>query len=348
MSKQDKVKKEGFFKKVIKSVKDFDKYEDFGLEGVGKSSLYLLQMALIVAIVITAITVYQFSNTVKQAVVYFNNNVKEMTYADGILSINSNERMEVDTQSNIAGTIIVNTSDLTEEQLEEYKKELESKENAIVFLKEKVLMKNSMLSSITETSYSKISEQYNINSLDKEQVLNFIYTNQAQLYVSVAIVIFIYMFAIYASSILVDSLVLAALGFIISRLVGLRIRFAANFSMGVHALTLSIILNIIYIIINSITGITVKYFQLMYTLISYIYVVASILIIRSEFIKKQANLQKIEAVQEQVRAKLEEEKRKEQDKEAENKEEEEKHKQKEKEEQSEDDNSDEKPQGNNA
>ena len=43
MSKQDKVKKEGFFKKVIKSVKDFDKYEDFGLEGVGKSSLYLLQ-----------------------------------------------------------------------------------------------------------------------------------------------------------------------------------------------------------------------------------------------------------------------------------------------------------------
>ena len=86
----------------------------------------------------------------------------------------------------------------------------------------------------------------------------------------------------------------------------------------------------------------------MYTLISYIYVVASILIIRSEFIKKQANLQKIEAVQEQVRAKLEEEKRKEQDKEAENKEEEEKHKQKEKEEQSEDDNSDEKPQGNNA
>ena len=215
MSKQDKVKKEGFFKKVIKSVKDFDKYEDFGLEGVGKSSLYLLQMALIVAIVITAITVYQFSNTVKQAVVYFNNNVKEMTYADGILSINSNERMEVDTQSNIAGTIIVNTSDLTEEQLEEYKKELESKENAIVFLKEKVLMKNSMLSSITETSYSKISEQYNINSLDKEQVLNFIYTNQAQLYVSVAIVIFIYMFAIYASSILVDSLVLAALGFII-------------------------------------------------------------------------------------------------------------------------------------
>ena len=137
MSKQDKVKKEGFFKKVIKSVKDFDKYEDFGLEGVGKSSLYLLQMALIVAIVITAITVYQFSNTVKQAVVYFNNNVKEMTYADGILSINSNERMEVDTQSNIAGTIIVNTSDLTEEQLEEYKKELESKENAIVFLKRK-------------------------------------------------------------------------------------------------------------------------------------------------------------------------------------------------------------------
>ena len=33
-----KVKGNGFFKDVLKSIKDFDKYEDFGLEGVGKTS----------------------------------------------------------------------------------------------------------------------------------------------------------------------------------------------------------------------------------------------------------------------------------------------------------------------
>ena len=35
--KNEKIEKEGFFRSLLKSIKDFDKYEDFGLEGDRKS-----------------------------------------------------------------------------------------------------------------------------------------------------------------------------------------------------------------------------------------------------------------------------------------------------------------------
>ena len=33
------IKKEGFFKAFIKSIKDFDKYEDFALESIGNTTV---------------------------------------------------------------------------------------------------------------------------------------------------------------------------------------------------------------------------------------------------------------------------------------------------------------------
>ena len=38
------IKKEGFFRAFIKSIKDFDKYEDFALESIGKTTVYLLKL----------------------------------------------------------------------------------------------------------------------------------------------------------------------------------------------------------------------------------------------------------------------------------------------------------------
>ena len=60
MSKTDnndekKVKKNGFFRDVLKSIKDFDKYEDFGLEGLGKTSGYLIKLVAIFTLIITSI-----------------------------------------------------------------------------------------------------------------------------------------------------------------------------------------------------------------------------------------------------------------------------------------------------
>ena len=328
-NKQQTKKRDGFFKTVLKSIKDFDKYEQFGLEGMGRTCLYLLQMVAIITIIVVAVLIYQFSTTMQSAVIYFNDNVQEMSYTDGILTVNSNQKLEVDTNSTIAQKIIVDTSDLTDEQIEQYRTDLNDLNSGIILLKDKILIKNEMLTAITETTYTDILSQYNITNLDKQSVLDYIYANQSQVYISVAIVEFIYMFAIYLTSILMDTLILALLGLIVSRIAGMKIKFSACFSMGVHALTLPIILNILYIILNAFTGYTIKYFQIMYTAISYIYMVAAILIIKSDYIKRQMELDKLKLEQEKVRAELD--RQKEEDKKEEEKRKEEKKEQKEKE-----------------
>ena len=294
-NKQQTKKRDGFFKTVLKSIKDFDKYEQFGLEGMGRTCLYLLQMVAIITIIVVAVLIYQFSTTMQSAVIYFNDNVQEMSYTDGILTVNSNQKLEVDTNSTIAQKIIVDTSDLTDEQIEQYRTDLNDLNSGIILLKDKILIKNEMLTAITETTYTDILSQYNITNLDKQSVLDYIYANQSQVYISVAIVEFIYMFAIYLTSILMDTLVLALLGLIVSRIAGMKIKFSACFSMGVHALTLPIILNILYIILNAFTGYTIKYFQIMYRAICYIYMVAAMLIIESDYIRSEMELDKLKS-----------------------------------------------------
>lgn len=329
--KQKNIKKEGFFKKVIKSIKDFDKYEDFGLEGMGKTSLYLLQIVAIFTLVVSVMTVYKFSNSLSAGMAYFDENIQSLSYENGILEVNSNQKLEVDSQENITGKIIIDTSDLTDEQIEEYKNEIKEQTNGIVLLKDKVLLKNEMLSAITETSYADFFSQYNINSLDKQTILYYFNSNQVQIYTTIFAGVYIYMFAIYIASILVDAIVLGALGFLIARIIGMKIRYSATFRMGVHALTLPIILNMLYVILNGFTGCTIKYFQFMYTAISYIYIITAIFIIKSDYIKRQAEVEKIQTEQEKVRQELEAQKQKQEDDKVKRKEEKERQEQKEKE-----------------
>ena len=288
-----KVKGNGFFKDVLKSIKDFDKYEDFGLEGVGKTSGYLIKLVAIFTIIITCMTVYKFSNSVKEAINYFDAKVTDLSYADGILTVNNNEKFEVASDKYITGKIIVDTENLSDEKIEEYKNQIKNQNNGLVLLKDKMLLKNEMLSAISETSYTDFFNKYNITSLDKQKIIDYVNNNSLQIYTSVFVTMFIYMFVVYLASILVDALVLGFLAYLIARIFRMKIKYSASFSMSVHALTLSIILNMVYIIINGFTGWTVKYFQFMYTAISYIYIVTAILMIKTDYMKRQAEVEKI-------------------------------------------------------
>ena len=326
-----KIKRNGFFNDVFKSIKDFDKYEDFGLEGVGKTSGYLIKLVVIFTLVITCMTVYRFSNSVKEAVDYFDEKITELSYADGILTVNNNEKFEVVSDKYITGTIIVDTDDLTDEKIEDYRNQLRNQDNGLVLLKDKILLKNEMLSAISETSYTDFFNKYNITSLDKQKIIDYVNNNSVQIYTSVFVTIFIYMFVVYFASILVDALVLGALAYLIARIFRMKIKYSASFSMGAHALTLSIILNMVYVIMNGFTGWTVKYFQFMYTAISYIYIVTAILMIRTDYMKRQAEVEKIKSVQEQVKEKIKQKEQEKEDEKAESKNKRERERQKEKE-----------------
>ena len=156
-----------------------------------------------------------------------------------------------------------------------------------------------------EYKYNDIIGKYNIVEFNKQDVLNFISKiDNFSSYVSVFIAMSISLYIVYTFSTIVDVFMLAILGFIVARIAGMKMRFKATFNIGIYALTLPILLNIVYIIINNFTGFEIKYFSWMYTTISYIYVIVAILLIKTDFIDKQEELMKIVEEQEKVRQEI--------------------------------------------
>lgn len=336
-----------FFKDIIKSVKDFDKYEDFALESVKKSIVYILKIIAIFALVVTIVSIYQFSKGVNQAINYFNENISNLDYADGILQINNNEKLDINNEENLF-EIIIDTQELNEDGINEYKDYINSKNNIIIILRNKIFVKNAFSASVTENEYSELLNNYNIESMDKQQVLDYINSNKAQMYIAVTGIVYIYMLMEYFISVILDIVMLALITCILGMVSRLKIKFKAGFGIATHALTLSLILNLIYIIINSLTGFTIKYFSIMYMGIAYVYIITAIFMIKSDFIKRQVEVEKIKTEQEKVHEELESKKEQEKDKKQEEKNKREREKQKDKEKKEEQGETEDKPEGSNA
>ena len=54
-----------------------------------------------------------------------------------------------------------------------------------------MLLKNEMLSAISETSYTDFFNKYNITSLDKQKIIDYVNNNSLQIYTSVFVTMFI-------------------------------------------------------------------------------------------------------------------------------------------------------------
>lgn len=306
-SKETKEKKLSFIKKVIISIKDFDKYEVFLYEGFQKSLLYLIQIMAIFTAIVTILSVYDYSKKLDTAERVFNEKVSSISYENEKLSVNNNEKIETDELTELLGKIIVDTSELNEEQINTYKEGLEKENKAILFLNNEIILKYQTRQEVLEVKYTDLLQESNIgNNISKESLLAYYKDNLFNIYISAGFSSFTTMFMIYIVSILSDCIILALLTYLIARIVKIKIKLVSAFSLSVHALTLPLILNMFYVIINAFTGYVIKYFQVMYMAISFIYIITAIFMIKSDFIKKQMELQKIEDEQQKVREELQE------------------------------------------
>ena len=84
---------------------------------------------------------------------------------------------------------------------------------------------------------------------------------------------------------------ISLLGYIVTKFVGMPLKYSAIYNMSISALTLPTMLNLIYAVINTFTGFIIPYFQVMYTLIAYVALIAAILIMKSEITKKKIKVQ---------------------------------------------------------
>jgi len=165
------------------------------------------------------------------------------------------------------------------------------------------------------------SEKYIINIIlenNNTESLNTIIESINQSRIINYIVIYISIFVFYLFSTLLDSISLSIMGFLVCKITKFRMTLKQLYNVAVHCLTLSIILSMIYILLNLFTGFKIIHFSIMYTIIACIYLIAAILIIRDDINKRNIELMKI--IEEQARVRLEIKKRELEKKEQEEKE----------------------------
>ena len=325
-----------FFKKLKMSVLDFDGYQSLAAEKISRTIIYIALIILIFSIIISITYVCQFWSTIGKVENYINTEISEIKYDNYELSVipnNGEKILEINSNNVGQPVVIINTETDSEEEIEESINNIKSQENGILILKDRIIIKSGLSTNIVEYSYKDISEKYNINKIDKEELINILSGQEMITALGVfGIALVLYMFIVYVSNILIDIFVLALLAYIVSRIAGLRLKYSAIYNIATYSLTLPLILNIIYFIVNALTGFTIQYFQIMYTAIASIYIITAMLMIKSDVIKKQFELNKIIEEQARVREELkrqEEEKKKQEEEERKRKEQE---KEKEKEE----------------
>ena len=341
-----------FFRKVKTSIIDFDGYQDLAAEKISRTILYIILLIVIFSIIISATYTFQFSKMLDNVKNYINNEISEIKYENYELSITTNdgsEISEIDVDDIINAKIIINTQTTDENKIQESIDEIETQKNGILILKDKIIIKNEFSSKLLEYSYKSISEQYNINKIDKNEIINLLSGQQMINFMIMLFgMIFIYMFIMYLSNILIDILLFAVLAYIVTRLAGLRLKYSAIYNIASYSLTLPLILNMIYFVVNSLTGFTIEYFRIMYNGVASIYIITSILMIKSDVIKKQIELNKIIEEQEKVKEELRRKEEERKEKEEQERREKEREKKKEEERKKEEGEIDKEPEGDNA
>ena len=322
---EENYKKTNFFKQAFKSVKDIDKYEDFASEQPKVAFKYLFKLILVFTIIVTAFYTYQIVGSLNNIYTDLKGAIPEFSYSNGELTIYSEQPLIIEQFEESIGKVIIDANTV-ENVTEQYKEEMKGSAISVLILKDKFIITSNGTSGQVMYNYSDITNAYGLTEFTKQDAINYIDgINVVSIYSSVYLMIFVYLFIAYFISILIDVLMLALLAFVISRISRIRLKFAPSFNIAVHGITLPVLLNLMYIIVNLLTGFNIKYFQFMYTTISYIYVIVAILMIKTDFINRQLELIKIAQEQEKVREELEKQREeKEKKKEEENKDKEQK------------------------
>ncbi len=313
---QKENKKIVFFNKVWNSITNPEKYPEMAMLGFSSAMRYIICLMAIFAFILCGCMMYKTYTIVNNTIDYLEKEFPNLSYKEGTLNINSQEPLKFNDSNSIFGNTIIDTNIEDEETINKYKEEISKGDTGIIVLKNELVVKTPALSSLASYKYTDLIKDMgtDITEFTKQDIINIAKSHEIMpLYVALFIIVFIYTFILYYLSVLIDTLVLAALGYLTTLITKMKMKFVAIYNMSVYSLTLSIILNLVYIVINIYSNFEIKYFQVMYTSVAFIYLAAAIFIIKSDFIKKQMELLEIVEKQKQMKEELEEkvEKRKE-------------------------------------
>lgn len=296
-------KKSSFFRDVLASIKDFDFYQEFALRNLGKSIGYLLKLMILFSIIVGIAYTYQTAKGIENVVSYLKTDMPDFRYENHKIAVDTDTPIII---NNDKSGVIIDAKTHFKDTIEEYIRKISLYDNGVIFLEDRMVIKNAALSSVNTIIYEQLASKYQVENFTKQDVIDYMDgINKNFFYGGLFLGIFLYLVLIYTLSVLIDCIMLAALGYFIARIVGVNIKYRSSFGMAVHAITLPILLNIVYMVVNVFTGFEIRYFNIMYTTISFIYMVTAILIIRTNLLKQQIEIAKVRKEQEKIHEELE-------------------------------------------
>ncbi len=292
-------KKIGFFTRVKIAVTKLENYGVFLEEKISIAMKYFFLIVLILSAVIAVFQTYDMMKVMQKGYQYVQNELPDFSYENGNLQFS--ERIYAHDEEYDIYMIADTGEEITEETLQKYKSEIKS--TGVIFLKNKAFYKNGSLE--IEYDYQKLADQYGMTSFDKTGVLQEIdKIGMNGIAITIFFVMLFSIFMVQFVSILMDWLIMSLFALIVAKVCRISMNLKHCFNISIYALTLSIILSMLYNVAYIMLGFYTEYFRLVYLLISYVYVVAVILMIKSDLIKQQIELTKIVEVQKQVHEEL--------------------------------------------
>ena len=117
---------------------------------------------------------------------------------------------------------------------------------------------------------------------------------------------FILLFITNTIIILSDVCLVAVFGWIASRLCGIAFKIAPMIILAIYSLTLSIVLKTIYTCELTLAGYVVQYFDIIYLLIAYVYMIAALFMIKYDIMKETQEIQQIIEIHKKIHQQLDE------------------------------------------
>lgn len=289
-----------FYTRVKKAIFNFDEYEKFITEPISKSIGYFIKLLVLFSIIITIVLTYRINKEAKNILEVINEIFPNFKIENSQLEIEAVDNYEYYFEE-INLKIIMDEKDLNVENT--------NYSNCLVLFKNKVVLKFNGLSQ--ELLYRDIFNE----NISKEKISIIRNTKEwITILFSVGIFILLICFIIYFIIIALDIVTLSIMGLIINFMIRTKFKYKEILKISIYAITLPLILYLCYIVLNISFGVTIKYFEIAYNAISYIYLITVLLIMKSEIIRNTIELQKILEEQKKVKEELEREKQEEKEK----------------------------------
>ncbi len=288
-------KKMGFFARIKIAVTKLENYSLFLEEKTAVAVKYFFLIVLLLAVTIGIVETYSIMKMVNKGYHYIQNEMPDFSYENETLQFSQNIT-SYDEEFDFY--MIADTSeDLTPEKMQTYRNQIKSV--GILFLKDKAIYKSGIEE--VEYKYADFINKSGITTLDKAQLIQEINSiGRMGIAITVFLLIVVGIYIIQLISIFLDWIVIAIFAFLSSKICKINLPLKGAFQISIYALTLSIILSMLYNIAYYLAGFYTEYFRLVYLLISYVYVVAVILMMKSDLLKQQAEIGKIIEVQKKI------------------------------------------------